>query len=117
MGVRSTGAGEKLQRTGALQDASLWVGRAVLCPPSIANERIRVHHNGAPASWSAAALRRFGLRVTIFRGAADGRGSSDSTLRRWCLQKEISASAIPRGRRKRPRWLCLGGVEGPYRQL
>jgi hypothetical protein len=33
-----------------------------------------------------------------------GRGSSGSRRRRWCLRKEISTSAIQRGRRKRPRW-------------
>jgi len=47
------------------------------------------------------------ITATIFRGAADGRGSSGSRRRRWCLQKEIAASAIRRGRRKKPRWLCL----------
>ena len=46
--------------------------------------------------------------VRAFRDAAGGRGSSGLTPRHWCLQKEISASAIQRGRRKTPRWLCLG---------
>jgi len=45
--------------------------------------------------------------ATIFRGAANGRGSSAPRPRRGCLQTEIAASAIPRGRRKRPRWLGL----------
>ena len=47
--------------------------------------------------------------TTVFRGGAGGRGSSGAGLRRWCLQTEISASVIRRGRRKTPRWLCLGG--------
>ena len=90
---RATGAGEKLQRTGALQDASR------LPSPSMF----------APAFWTAVALHRFDFTATIFRGAADGRGSSAPRPRRWCLQTETSASAIRRGRRKKPRWLCLGG--------
>ncbi len=45
-----------------------------------------------------------GITAIIFRGAANGRGSSAPRRRRWCLQKEIAASAIRRGRRKRPRW-------------
>ena len=49
------------------------------------------------------------ITVTVFRGAADGRGSSAPMPRRWSLRIEISASAIRRGRCKRPRWLCLGG--------
>ena len=49
------------------------------------------------------------ITMIIFRGAADGRGSSAPRPRRWCLQTEISASVIRRGRRKKPRWLCLGG--------
>ena len=36
------------------------------------------------------------------RGGAGGRGSNGSRRRRWCRQKEIAASAIQRGRRKRP---------------
>jgi hypothetical protein len=47
------------------------------------------------------ALHRFDFTATIFRGVADGRGSSAPMPRRWCLQIEISASAIRRGRRKR----------------
>lgn len=46
--------------------------------------------------------------ATIFRGAAHGRDSSATRPRRWCLQTENSASAIRRGRRKRPRWLGRG---------
>jgi len=33
--------------------------------------------------------------------------SSGLRLHRWCLQKEIAASAIRRDHRKTPRWLCL----------
>jgi hypothetical protein len=40
------------------------------------------------------------------RGGVGGRSSSGSRRRRWCRQKEMAASAIQRGRRKRPRWLC-----------
>src|SRR5487761_2482475 len=48
--------------------------------------------------------------ATIFRGAADGWWPSAGTSsaprpRRGCLRTEISAPAIRRGRRKRPRWL------------
>jgi len=53
--------------------------------------------------------------VKIFRGAANGRGSSGPKRRRWCLQKEIAASAIRRGRRKTPRWLCFDGANSFYK--
>ena len=68
MDVRAAGAGEKLQRTGA--------------------------------------LHRFEFTALVFRGAADGRGSSAPRPRSGCRQTEIAASAIRRGRRKRPRWFC-----------
>jgi hypothetical protein len=32
---------------------------------------------------------RLVFKATIFRGAADGCGSSELALRRWCLQTEI----------------------------
>ena len=49
------------------------------------------------------------------RGGAGGRGSNGPRRRRWCRQKEIAASAIQRGRRKRPRWLCLGDGRCSFR--
>ena len=52
---RAAGAGEKLQRTGALQDASRLIGLWIF----------------APASWIAVALHRFGITATIFHGAAN----------------------------------------------
>ena len=90
---------------------------------------------GASASWSAAALCRFGntrcprkaaegrrtpkpvgriqapfeIMAPGVRGGAGGRGSSGRGRRRWCRQTERPALAIQRGRRKRPRWLCHGG--------
>ena len=42
---------------------------------------------------------------------ADGRGSSGPKQPRRCLEKEISTSAILRGRRKTPRWLFLDAVK------
>src|ERR1019366_962556 len=60
----------------------------------------------ALASWTAVVLYRFEFTATIFRGGADGRDSSAPRPRRWCRQTEMAASAIRRGRRKRPRWLC-----------
>lgn len=59
--------------------------------------------NQLPTKWANG-----DIRATTFRGAANGRGSSAPRLRRWCLQIKTAASAIRRGRRKRPRWLCLG---------
>src|ERR1035437_9895622 len=47
------------------------------------------------------------VMASISRDEVDDRDSNGSTLHRWCLQKEIAASAIRRGRRKIPRWLCL----------
>jgi len=44
--------------------------------------------------------RELEIMAKVFRGAADGRGSSGPKRRRWCLQKEIAASAIRRGRAK-----------------
>ena len=41
---------------------------------------------------------------------AGGRGSIGLKLRRWCLQKEMSASGIKRDRRKTPRWLYFHAV-------
>jgi hypothetical protein len=53
-----------------------------------------------------------GGRITakVFRGAADGRDSNGSRRRHWCLQKQIAASVIRRGRRKKPRWRDIGGM-------
>jgi len=51
--------------------------------------------------------------ATIFRGGADGHGSSGPRRRRWCLQTEIAASAIRRGRRKTPR---SGGLDDGNRR-
>ena len=51
--------------------------------------------------------------ATIFRAAADGLDSNGSKLCRWRLQIGISASAIRRGRRKRPRWLCRRDENSP----
>ena len=62
----------------------------------------------ASSCWFASGIPAGGFTAAISRGVADGRGSSAPRPRRWCLQTEISASAIRRGRRKRPRWLCLG---------
>src|SRR6266513_1928100 len=39
--------------------------------------------------------------------AVDDRDSTGSMRRRWCLQKEISAWPIRRGRRKTAHWLDL----------
>ena len=56
------------------------------------------------AAAGTAALRR--IKARAVRGGVGGRGSSGSRRRRWCRQKEIATSAIQRGRRKMPRWLC-----------
>jgi len=58
-----------------------------------------------------AAVQPYQITATIFHDAAGGRDSSGPRPRRWCLQKEISASAIQRDHRKKPYWLCLGGVK------
>jgi len=54
-------------------------------------------------------LAQIFFTVRIFRDAANDRDSNAPTPRRWCLRTEIAGSEIPRGRRKRLRWLCLGG--------
>ena len=56
------------------------------------------------------------FKATIFRGAANDRGSNGSTPRRWCRQKAISVPAIQCARRKRPRWLCLDGAKKALEQ-
>ena len=50
------------------------------------------------------------VKGRAFRGAADGRDSSAPTPHHSCLQTKTSTWAIRHGHRKRPRWLCLGGV-------
>src|ERR1017187_4958307 len=54
-------------------------------------------------------FRGLSLMVRAVRGGAGDRGSSGAGRRRWCRRKETATTAIPHGRRKRPRWLCLGG--------
>jgi len=64
--------------------------------------RLKLNANGNYAiAWAMM------FTAAIFRGAADGRDSSGPKPRHWCLQKEISVSAIRRGHRKKPRWLCF----------
>ena len=67
--------------------------------------RVRTVRNGIRRSaWGKNNRRGKNLKARVFRDAANGRGSSGSRRCRWCLQKEISMSAIRRGRRKTPRW-------------
>src|SRR5208337_376358 len=46
--------------------------------------------------------------IIVHPDAVGGHDSSEPKPHRWCPEKEIPASAIQRGRRKTPHWLCLG---------
>ena len=61
----------------------------------------------SPSPWGEGRDEGGQIKGPAVRGGAGGRDSSGSRRRRWCRQKEIAKSAIRRGRRKMPRWLCL----------
>src|ERR1041385_6714253 len=88
-------------------------------PKSRHSQNTSIYSQSTSASSLAFRFRRseFEIRVATVLDAAGGRDSSGLRPHRSCLQRETLTSAIQRGHRKTPHWLCLGEKSKLLRRL
>jgi hypothetical protein len=98
----------------ASPDFQFWTHRILI----LSREAFIISRHMRTRRWCGRAIvtgKRLGQVLTVLTaGSPDAAGGPDSIAPmqcRWCLQKEISASAIQRGHRKTARWLYICAVK------